>query len=1462
MLLLLLILLSIWGAFQLESVQTYFAKKAVQYLEKELDTRIELERLKVEFFNTLVLEELYIEDQKADTLAYLQKLELDIYLINRSQKSVDLSVFLYKPVFKIKKEANDETYNLDFLLNYFNSEDSQSSESWTITLNQVQVFEGAFSMHNFHYPDTSYGINYNHIDVSKLNLQAESVEIDGMNIEAQVDSLNLIESCGFTLSNLNTDFKMSEEVLEFSDLALHTPETDLFGYLKLTANSFEDYSEFVELVHLSADFKKTQLQTKDLSYFVPSLQHLNEEVKLEGKLRGTVSNLEAENVLLELNSQTYLNGDFKVRGLPDIKETFIYLNVNEFATTAKGLRALPFPPFDKNRSLDIPDNVDQLGIISFSGNFTGYYYDFVAYGNFNTQLGSISTDLALTENDNGDFAYNGKVSSKSFDFGAFFQHEALGSLGLNVDLNGEGLEKETINAKAKGKISKLQYANYTYSDVNIDGSFTNQTFKGKLNMNDSNLVMAFDGELTNKNEVTKADFELAVAKCNLVKLGLVKREDSLTTIAFQADMDLQYEGIDNFKGSVQLDSISYQDQNYTLANKELKLTALNSGSKRVIGLSSSFLNAELRGKISFENFQEDLKSYVAHYIPDVETNNVDQSSQDFEFEAKVKNAQTIADILVPGLVLDTGIQINARMNSASQLAYLKMQGNHLAYNGQKLDEFNFEIEGDFDSLKQRLKANRMTVGEVNYLDTTTLYSSIYQGKMINQLHWHSTSEILGEGKLDLNTQIKSFDEAEVHFDESYLSIKDSIWDFSDNNLIHIHQDTIRFSDFEISNQIQSVKVQGALSPDENDSLRIELNQLKLQYVSLMLPEDVAKMKGVAKGNIYIKNAYKDLFLFSNLTISDFELNKVPIGNTAFKSIWSPKKEALEIDGYFGKGANEKLAVKGNYYPKRQSNSLDVNLHMNQFPIAVLQPYLIDYLSNLEGVIEGDIAVTGEPSQPLLEGDLQMQNTGITVNYLNTHYVINDKVKIRPDFIGFDLIKITDKNGKDAIATGTIFHNNYSDFNLDVGLEFENFTALNTQSKDNELFYGSAVSSGTANISGFADQLIININATAEKGTEFNIPLADGVDVASSEFLVFTNSPKEEEKLKGEVDLSGIQMNFELDIKEEAIVRIIFDEQIGDVLEAQGIGNLQLEINTLGSFSIYGQYAIEQGEYLFTLKNVISKKFKLAKGSLISWSGDPYRAKIDMNAIYSLRAPLADLMPEDTVSTFKRRSPVELELHMTNYLLSPDVSFDIELPNADESVKQRLRSILYVNQNDVNEQEMNQQVFGLLFLNRFVPPSSSSGGSATTGATGINNGYEMLSNQMSNWLSRISDQFDVGVNYRQGNQYTSDEFDFSLSTELFSDRLVLDGNLGYSNNNQIADNNQANFVGEFTVEYKLSKDGRLRVSGFNRSVNNNLLQTVSPYTQGVGLFYREEFDTFNELWRRYFGKDSKATKEED
>ncbi|MEQ8910120.1 MAG: translocation/assembly module TamB domain-containing protein [Vicingaceae bacterium] len=1426
-----------------------------------MKAKIEIERLEVEFFNSLRLHQLYVEDQEQDTLLAVEELQFSLYKLSFETNYIGGATSLNGVHFNLYRKAEQKHFNSQFLLDYFGSSDSSSSENWGVDISSVSLTNASFHYHDYHKADTLKGVNYDHVDVYDLKLLAQDFELIDKELAVQVDSLSFKEANGFELEQLSTAFNQSPELLDFQELQIITQKTNLEGSVRLSANSFSDYSDFTEKVHLSTVFKQTTLSTSDLAYFVPLFQHIKETVKLEGKVYGTVSNLSGEELRVQLNPQTYFLGDFDLRGLPDVEETFVYLDLKEFATTASGLRALPYPPFNEKNHLKVPKNIDKMGIIYFRGNFSGYFNDFVAYGKLNSQLGGLKTDLAVSENDRGIFKYKGSVQSKKFELGDFLELKNLGSLGLNLKVEGEGIEKETLKAKAKGTVTNLKYIDYTYEDISLDGRLRNGKFTGDLSINDPNLVLDFEGTIQQEDNRIDTDFLLDVKHSNLVKLKLIKRQDTLSNLAFRANFDVNFSSIDNLEGVAEIDSLHYLDSDYQLADKSLNLTALNQEENKKLQLSSSFLDATLEGDFSINKLAESMVDFTNHYLG-IPPQNKAELSQDFKLHVKFKKSQKLANIMVPGLKLDTALDLALRLNTVNQSGSLEFKGGYFGYEGQLLEEFNLQLQAGADSIHQELSASQITLGRVNELDTAYLQSSLYKGQLLSFLKWKSDTKVLDRGELKLKGEIESVDSMNLSLFESYVSIRDSVWHFDSNNVVQIRPKRVVVENFRLQNENQVLAVEGVLSDRKSDSMHVNLEQLDLTYLTLLLPKDVARMKGIAQGDLIVSQAYTEPSIVADVSISALELNQVYMGNTTFKSTWNSNKEALEIDGYFGEGKEEKLDVSGMFFPTREEESLDLEVTFNKFPLPILEPYLKDYLSNWEGAIEGSVSVKGNPTKPLARGDLYLKQAGLTVNYLNTHYRINDKIKLRPDFIGFDLIKIKDEEGNQAVATGTIFHENYQDLNLDVSLEFENFKALNTKSKDNDLFYGTAISSGTANISGYADQLIMTITATAEKGTDFSIPLEEGVEVSNSDFLIFTNSPQSDQDARDAIDLSGIQMNFDLDIKPEAKVKIIFDEQIGDILEAKGQGNLKLEINTLGNFNIYGQYVIEEGEYLFTLKNLISKKFELEKGSRISWDGDPYRARIDMKAIYNLRAPLADIMPEDSLTNYKRRSPVELELHMTSYLLSPEISFDIRLPNANEATRQRLRSVLYVNQNDVNEQEMNQQVFGLLFLNRFLPPSTgNSSASGSRGAPGINNGYEMLSNQMSNWLSKLSDQFDVGVNYRQGNEYTGDEFDLSLSTELFQDRLVLDGNVGYSSNNQIQNNNQSNFVGEFTVEYKLSKDGRFRVSAFNRSVNNSLLQTVSPYTQGVGLFYREEFDTFNELWRRYFSKDSKATKQD-
>lgn len=1449
----LVLFLAFYFLIQIASVQTYICQKIGNYLGEELETHIEIKGVKIDFFNSLVLKDLLVEDQQGDTLFYFNKLSVGLRYINRDFNKFGFSKLeLEKGYFNWYSLDSTRT-NLSFLLP--ESQDSGSALSF-LKIAKLKLKDLRFSYHNYEVPDSGIGVNYDHLDISQLNLQGKQLLIKDTTTSIKINSLSLFEDNGFELQDLRTLFSVSPSQMAFKKLKVETERTDLEADFTMNYESFADFSNFIENVDLESDFCDALVSLKDLSYFVPDLDGLEQQVYLNGKVRGTVDNLSGREVRLFVNRETFIEGSFDLRGLPNFEDTYMYLDLKELKTNAKGLRSLPYPPFKEQNQLSVPQNIDQLGDMIFSGEFTGFYNDFVAYGLFKTRLGNVRTDLSLKENENSKFAYKGEIKSQDFQVGEFIDFQNLSSLGFDLKLSGTGINVNEIEASANGMIKHLTLNNYRYEDVKVDGTFTRQKFTGNLALNDENIAFDFKGiiDASRKKPLSKFDFQLY--RCELAKLNLFQKSDTATQIKLNAHFDLEGSTIDDIAGYARITEIAYADSKLSTAIDSIQLNAEGTTKNRKLQLRSDLIDGEIAGSFIIEKIPETMLHYFEDYIPDAGSSEGFREKQDFNFNIRLKDVSPLTAVFIPDLKIDSNTQLSGQINTETHASKFKLLTSGIEYGGLRFVNPQLDLKSRIKNIGVNLKLDELAINQL-ILKNFDFNSNLEEGIANSQFSWSGTTSRSDSGLIKLETQFFSSQHTKTSILDSYFLLNDSVWTFSDSNFIEVNQKAITIDRFAMSMASQSLEVQGKISEEETDTMYFQLREIDLAYISKLVPDDLLQLEGVANGNASIQDVYNNFSLISDLSLSGLSINGTEVGVAFLKSTWNRPEQALLVKANLGAVDSRILSLNGKVYPLREENSLDLKLKLNELPIIMFKPYLTDVLSDLEGNIEGTIKIDGESDHPLLDGDLIINQAKFRIDYLNTSYQFSDKVFIRPDYIGFNLITIKDERGNTAVGTGTIFHDNYSDFNLDVGLELDNFLALNTNSTQNDLYYGTAIVSGDANISGYADQTIFEIKVKTEKGTDFSIPLTDGVDVSESDFLEFTNSPKKEEE-KEEVDLTGIQLNFDLDIRPDAKVQIIFDEQVGDVIKGQGEGKLKLEINTIGNFNIYGQYIVQEGDYLFTLQNVINKKFKIAPGSRISWDGDPYRANIDIRAIYNLRASLFDIMPEDTTSNVRRRVPVELELQMTNQLLAPDINFDIRLPSSSDVVKQRLESILYVNRNDVNQQEMNQQVFGLLVLNRFLPPTS---GVATDtkydrGTPGVNNGYEFLSNQLSNWLSKMSDQFDIGVNYRPGDEITNDELDLSLSTEVFNDRLVLDGNLGYVSNNSNQETQNTSFIGEFSAEYKLSRDGRFRVRGFNRSTNNNLLQNNSPYTQGVGFFYREEFDTFNELWRRYFHESSK------
>ncbi|MBK9175384.1 MAG: translocation/assembly module TamB [Flavobacteriales bacterium] len=397
---------------------------------------------------------------------------------------------------------------------------------------------------------------------------------------------------------------------------------------------------------------------------------------------------------------------------------------------------------------------------------------------------------------------------------------------------------------------------------------------------------------------------------------------------------------------------------------------------------------------------------------------------------------------------------------------------------------------------------------------------------------------------------------------------------------------------------------------------------------------------------------------------------------------------------------------------------------------------------------------------------------------------------------------------------------------------------------NDRYYGRAYGTGDVEVSGSMGSLEISVDATTGPGTTIHFPVGGSTEVSPISFVRF--GALDSALVEDDVDLTGVRLDMDINVTPDAYFELIFDPTVGDIMSGRGNGHIEMGITPAGAFSMTGQVELTEGDYLFTLRNIVNKRFEVQPGGRIVWYGDPFDAQLDLEAVYKVRASLYDIVPPtERTEAYRKRVPVDVVMRLRDKLMNPEISFQVRVPTVDENVKAQVNSVLST------EQEMNRQVFALIVLNKFLEPPAYAGSDATAGTGNVasTTTSELLSNQVSNWLSGLSNDFDLGFNYRPGDNITQDELELMVSTQLFNERLLLTTNVGvqYGARSTAATDN---IIGDFQLEYLMTDDGRFRLKAFSMTNDRNLNQAdQAPTTQGGGVVYRREFDRFWDLFRK-------------
>lgn len=1457
-----------YGVLRSSRVQTYLGQRIAAYLSRQLETKVSVGGVDVTFFLNFVLEDVLVEDQREEQMIFSKRMVLDISKISFRKRFLSISKLSLDQTFLgLSRYSGEEDFNFRFLIDYFSEDEPDPDKKrWSVVCRSLEFSNSAFSFRDFDRLPQEYAFDPGHFALGDFALVMNDILLLKDTLSFELDRLAFKEAKGFELQYLSGSFLVNPRHADINNLIIRTPGSDLQLQANFDYEGYEAFEHSFEDVNLEITLEESRLNLADVGFFLPQAYGIEGPVRLSGNFRGTPANLRGSELSFFYGFNTALRGNFHLMGLPNLQETFFNLSLESLRTSVTDLRNFRLPMNSANDFLQVPDNLSNLGRISFSGRFTGFINDMVAFGQLQTDIGRISSDILVRVNERTGLAtYKGQVETRDFDLGKFFEAEdRLGTVSLKAQVEGRGITLETVDMTISGQIESIEMMSYKFENLDISGNFSNKKFNGSLLVDDPNVFLDFQGVIDFEESTPVFDFNARFEQANLTRLNFYQRDSiAESVVSGLLSINARASGLNDMVGRATLDNLLYEERpldgsesvHYESGQIQL-VNSIEHDDSKLVRFRSDFADIDLAGWFRFDRLGQSVRSLVEVYVPaffnHLPPNGTHENFlQNTTFEIRFKETETLSDLFFPFIRLAPGSVLKGKFGNDFGQLELDGWSGQLVLAGNRFVDWKLEGQDEQGAFQLAMESRSVLISDSIFIDRFRLGTELRNDSMHYLLEWRNFDTIT-QNHAHIEGLARVFDRRHsvIEFLPSYAMINDSLWRIDPGNQIIIDSARVEVKTFLISKNEEYVLVDGVLSASAEDELRIEFNEFNVANVSHLLRARNLNFDGLISGQLALGALTNSPRIEADLYVRSFAFNFDHLGDLHVISNWDSQQKAIKVDLeviYYGNvGTNKPLSAKGLIYTERKDSNFDLDITAENLKMSIWSRYLESFSSNFRGQASGRLRLEGPFSNPELSGRLRLARAGFRINFLNTSYTFADELVIEKDHFSFENIIINDTLGNIGLASGRISHETFKNWGLDIWLRPERLALLNTTAGQNDvMFYGRAFGTGQARIHGPVENIVMDITGRTNRGTQIFLPLDYTDDVTESNFITFVTRDTTRAVVPVQIpETSNLTLNFDLEVTPDAEIQLIFDSQIGDIIRGRGTGNIKMEIPASGNFAMYGDYTIEEGDYLFTLRNIINKRFRIEQGGTIRWTGDPLNADIDLRAVYRLRTALHDLvMDMDTSDVYRRRVPVETILILRDKLFNPTITFDIGIPGGDEGTRELLERLI------TTEQEMNRQVFSLLVLNRFMPTALDQYNTALGYGVGSTSS-ELLSNQLSNWLSQISSDFDIGINYRPGDEISSQELEVALSTQLFNDRVILDGNVGVAGQNPAAGSQRtSSIIGDVNVEVKITPEGKFRIKAFNRSNTFDIVNANSPYTQGIGIFYRKEFDNLSELWRR-------------
>ena len=1432
-------------------VQNLVGQKILNQIARKTNTTISASRLSFFKFKHLKIKDLYIEDQAGDTLVYAPLAIAHLDSLNTKDRFIKIShLELRNANFNIK-EYSAKHYNFSFIIDSLHHPEPPNPLRWHVEVGHIALKDNALNV--FPYQSDS------------VKLKQISTQVILENQTVAINQLSFKMGNGFELDRLETKLSFNDTLLEIPTLSVVTPKSSLiFRDIALASGVTGWSSTPKDSLTLRLQSNQSYISAQDLNYFIPQKYHIADDLVLDGRLSGNLAHITGDNIYFNIDNTIDFKGDFILEHLLEASKMAYSINIDTLNANVN--EVAHYYNHITEKALEV-DKLNHWGDVTYSGVLDGNRKDIVLRGELSSKYGRVSPSFIFHLADSTRFfSYTGDVKSSSFYLGAALNNDnAFDRIVVDAHLQGQQHEGGIMHYFL-AQIPHVDYNKYKYHNVEVEGILDTNYVNSVFSINDPNAHAIFSGEINFNKKKPSYLFSLMASKLDLAALHFVPDYEKFV-VRFDSYTQLEGSSIDNLNGSSDFYQFTIATESGEFQTDSLHFTFSPKNAQPSITLESDYINAELVGSYNFAELpgfiNQSLNGHMRH-LPVLFEQAQDKVPNDFKFNIQIADLYELAEAIDFPIIANGNTLIEGQLNSKLNTFNVDVAIPYLMTQSQLLDSISIALDQNYACLKTDIEVEQMSFIGDHLIKDFAIQSNLKRDTLEFNVDWFN-GDLQKITDFNSNVFLMPYGRqlmTVLDIKPSTFVLSDATWDM-DSSTVTLIKDRLHVADFRLHNGNGHLMADGIFSTNPNDTLFFDLDNFELGHLDQFLKIKNTSFSGLMSGDAALYRLGENPAMNAQIEIENTRFNGADWGDIVINSIWDDANEALGVDIKSSIDSVLAMSIAGLYYP--EIDSLDAIADFSGFTIDFLQPYLAHTLNDIDGGMYGQVDVVGALASPQLYGAVKVKDGFFRVDYLSADFEINDSIYFDDHQFILKNTKVQDQENNIAIADGVISHKNYRDMDVDLRLYSDRFLALNNNAEENEYFFGDIYYGGLITISSTEKETRIGSTARTMKGSSLTVPLSP-VSVANTNNFIRYKQIEEEQpivdrrkQLKLEevyVPKRKLVIDMDFEITEDALVKLEFNSESGDIIKGIGNGNLNMQFEHGQPFQMFGEYEITKGEYLFSLQQLFNKRFDIVAGSTMRWSGAPGNAVMDITGRYSTKASLYNLMPDAIGETNKnRRVPVNVKLMLQGLLSQPDIIFDIELPSTNEQTQQSVSSIINT------EDEMSRQVLSLLIMNSFYTPEyyTDANSPSTQPNNQISNvaavtASEFLSNQLSNWMSQIYSNVDLGFYYMPGQEISDkgmspQEYEMAISSQFFNDRLVVNGNVGYQNytNGVRPPNLNNNFIGEIDVELKLNDNLRLKAYSHQ---NDDILYETSSLKQGVGISYQEDFEDIKELRQRY------------